>query len=415
MEEDFEILAAKVLAGEATADEARRLQEMLAQDPNLRADFASLDATWAALNEVGRLAEAFDAPPAAPPPPRLQSWRNALAGKFDNISPIPISPAPAEWSAEPSMNSRFRKRIGLSPLRLALAAVCVAMAIVATILLRLHPPAPVGYLMVSEGTPEVRRDGKSFAVSSVASVRASDEIRLATASSATLLTSTRTLTLQGPEEVIVANLLSRPDKPVDGAGANAKVQAVHDAVFEPVEKAFGLLITTRSGPGIPIYSPAGFTANLTPLILWKTQPGKSYDVSIVDELESTSTPLRRTGVSSPLAFTNAWPGRMLGADGLYRLRIAETGKPLSATELVFRTQSGADRAPADKTAGSLLAAYRMLTASPARLGDALAVLLTLPPEVANSELALRLQLFALGQLGYQEDFDTTLARIKPAK
>src|SRR5437763_3430115 len=150
MEEDFEILAAKVLAGESTADEANSLQEMLAQDANLKADFASLRATWAALNEVGPLAEALDAPPAAPPPQRLHSLRNALARKFGDPFPTPNSGAAEQWGAQPS-NSRARKTSRISPLPLALAAIFIAMAIIGTILLRPHPLAPVGYLMVGEG------------------------------------------------------------------------------------------------------------------------------------------------------------------------------------------------------------------------------------------------------------------------
>src|SRR5690349_4157319 len=136
MEEDFEILAAKVLAGEATADEARRLQQLLAQNSNLSAEFADLRATWAALNEVGRLAEAFDAPPAAPPPERLQSWRNALARKPDGASSISISGEPEPWASEPSIFSRFRKSVGMHPLPFALAALLIAAAIIGIIFLQ---------------------------------------------------------------------------------------------------------------------------------------------------------------------------------------------------------------------------------------------------------------------------------------
>ena len=88
-------------------------------------------------------------------------------------------------------------------------------------------------------------------------------------------------------------------------------------------------------------------------------------------------------------------------------------KPLSAGELVFSTLPAADGTTATHTATNLLDAYQMLTARPSRLGDALAILLNLPPDSAESAFALRLKLFVFGQLGYQEDFDATFTRLKP--
>jgi hypothetical protein len=190
---------------------------------------------------------------------------------------------------------------------------------------------------------------------------------------------------------------------------------VRTALFQPSLQLLGLLVTTRSSQSIPVYSPVGFTASLTPLILWKIEPGKSYDLAIMDEFASTASPLRRAGVVSPLQFTNAWPGRTLAKDGLYRLRIAETGQPLTTTELTFRTLAQPGETLPSEPAEKLLAAYQMLTASPSRLGDALAALLSLPPESSDSEFALRLKLFAFGQLGYQDDFEAVVARLEADK
>ena len=60
----------------------------------------------------------------------------------------------------------------------------------------------------------------------------------------------------------------------------------------------------------------------------------------------------------------------------------------------------------------LLLAYEILATTPSYLGDALAALLTLPPDLVNSEMALRLKLFAFGQLGCHEDFDATLSQLQ---
>ena len=59
----------------------------------------------------------------------------------------------------------------------------------------------------------------------------------------------------------------------------------------------------------------------------------------------------------------------------------------------------------------LVRAHALLAADSDRLGDVLAGLLTLPQGFAESELALRLKLFAFGQLGYKEDYDSVAAKV----
>ena len=60
---------------------------------------------------------------------------------------------------------------------------------------------------------------------------------------------------------------------------------------------------------------------------------------------------------------------------------------------------------------NLLAAYRILAENPSALGDALSLLLTLPPDLGQTELALRLKLLAFGQLGYAPDFQAVLRQL----
>ena len=94
-------------------------------------------------------------------------------------------------------------------------------------------------------------------------------------------------------------------------------------------------------------------------------------------------------------------------NGLYRMRLAETGGPLTASEYTFRTLD----VPSRTSAEPILNAVQIMTSNPARVGDALADLLTLPPAMADSELALRLKVLAFAQLGYTGDADATAAQL----
>jgi hypothetical protein len=198
------------------------------------------------------------------------------------------------------------------------------------------------------------------------------------------------------------------------------VDSLQIALFRPAQQTLALLVTKRGSQAIRVYSPVGFTTSPAPPVLWKSQPGKTYEIAITDELTPTAPPLRHSGATYPLDFRAVWPGRTLAEDGLYRLSIFESGNPINATELVFRTvpsRAGGTSTSADGPGSTgapeqLLLAYQILTTTPSHLGDALAQLLILPPDLANSEMALRLKLFAFGQLGYQEDFEAVLSQLQ---
>jgi len=186
-------------------------------------------------------------------------------------------------------------------------------------------------------------------------------------------------------------------------------------LFKPAQDllAAGLLVTTRSAQSIPLYSPIGSTARLTPLILWKSEPGKTYDLQITDEFNANASPMRLHAVVPPVDFSKveSWKGRTLAAKGLYRLRLSETAKPLTTCEYTFRT-AGEAETTADRPTERLLQACKILSTDPSRIGDALANLLTLPADLADAELALRLKLLAFGQLGYKDDFDAAATRLQ---
>jgi hypothetical protein len=92
---------------------------------------------------------------------------------------------------------------------------------------------------------------------------------------------------------------------------------------------------------------------------------------------------------------------------LYRIRIAETGNSLAACSHSFRTAGEPEAAREESMAEGIARAYELTTADRPAFGDALALLLRLPPEAAGSELVLRLKLVLFGQLGLAEEYETT--------
>jgi hypothetical protein len=311
----------------------------------------------------------------------------------------------------------FRRKFHISPW--AGAAVFLILALVAGFFLWQRPSSavpsePAGYLIADGGTVELQRNGKTVAATSGTALRDTDEIRLGSQASVTIITPAGTLSLRGPG-TFAATSFSASSATANSNTSNGTLPMLRTALFQSPTQMLALLVTTRSSPGISVYSPLGFTADLTPLILWQSNPGRTYDIVITDEFSPASAPLRKTNAISPLEFTNAWPGRALRKDGLYRLRVAETGNPITARELTFRTVPRADETESSLSAENLLAAYEMLVASPPRFGDALAILLTLPPESAGSELSARLKVFAFARLGYHDDFHDILARLESSR
>jgi hypothetical protein len=416
MEHDFDILAARVLSGEATPEQLKRLEQMMEQNDELRSEFDELRATWATLKNAAPLVSAFDEAPTDPPPERLREWQQALIQK----APLDDEAREAASSARKPTGlalATIFKQLFSSPFRVGLAAICILGAIVAVILLARspgeHDSTPMAYLVLREGAAQVLRDRKSIAVTSGMPLRGKDELRLSAGSSIALIKADGALLLNGPQTVRMAGLSGS-----NRAGTNVlagNTASVRMALFQPPQQMAALRVTRRAGQGIRIYSPFGFTGNLTPPILWSSQPGKTYELSLRDEFAPQARPLYLAGVVPPLDFSTAWPGRTLAKDGLYRLIIAETDQPLTATELTFRTLREPDPPRPNTPTILLTAAYDLLSADPPRLGDALALLINLPPPLANSELSLRLKLFAFGQLGYDEEFNAALGRLTPQR
>src|SRR3989442_1114375 len=86
MDEEFDILTVKILAGEASAEEQARLEQLMAQNAELKRDFADLKAAWDSVREIGPLAQAMEAPPGSIPSPRLSALQAAVKKKFGTTS-----------------------------------------------------------------------------------------------------------------------------------------------------------------------------------------------------------------------------------------------------------------------------------------------------------------------------------------
>ena len=119
--DEFEILAAKVLADEAAPEEIARLRSILVENPELEAEFAELRATWSALQEAAPAAEAMDAPPANPPANRVKKWEATLSAKYGLPETDPLRSAQTVPDSS-SFASRVVRYFAFSPWQAAIAA-----------------------------------------------------------------------------------------------------------------------------------------------------------------------------------------------------------------------------------------------------------------------------------------------------
>jgi hypothetical protein len=353
-------LIVRVLSGEATAEEQLRLDAVLRSDPTLLVEYEDFRALWTSLRELRPLIDAAETRSEQIPSTRLAQLRRIVSDARSG----PRGSSEIKLSAKPAggILGQLKLWVAAHPLAAALRAgtalAAVALA-VSSLVLRINQ-APT---RVAEKTDAVR---------SAAPVSRD----------------------HGPAALQIA--LSRP------AGELARAS---------------LLRSMRGEAAIHLYSPIGATRQSRPVIDWKGEPEKQYDLWIKDEFDPNATPLHVSGVVPPVHFGQlvTRPDQHLINDRLYRVRLTEIGQPLSASEYTVRTLAQLDEAlPTDATA-KLSDATRILREEPSRLGDAFAELSSLPQPVANSALALRLKLFVFGQLGYQEEFEATVKQLSSGR
>jgi hypothetical protein len=412
-DEQFHELMTRVLAEEASAEEVSGLEALLQKDAGRRQEFADFKAAWNVLEEYTPMTSALDAPPEALPAYRLAQLDAAVQkqfgrGRTSSLLGSSWTNAIWNWVALP-------QRAG-TLLTLAMVLFGMFLYFRPAIKPRNGPSGAevMAYLVSEPGQAQVFRGGGPIPTGAVTRLWAGDQVQVAEGAVVEVLASTGATHLRGP-----MRWTATPAAPTKAQSPNElalKPGSVQQALFRPVNEllAAGLLTTSRGTQGIDLYSPREATRQLKPVILWKSEPGKSYDVTITDEFGSHTEPWQVRGVVSPLEFgsVEAWKHRPLAPDGLYRIRIRESTRPLIACEYTFRTLSGttanSNPTPVDKIGQ----AYASLTEGSPCPGDALADLLNLPPELGNSELVLRLKLLLFGQLGLHDDYDSTSAKLK---
>jgi hypothetical protein len=393
-ESDFHLLADRVLAGEASPEEQTQLERLLA-DAGRRREFDELCVTGATLRDASKLLEAVDADPEPMPAQTLDRLLDEIRSRRSSVSELPRLPILA----------RIRFLLGQRAAVGAVAAVGCCLILGWLIFTRssapMSPTGPVAYLVTIRGDSSLLRGNAIIAPSPVQSLFEGDRIRLEAGEEAWLVEPTGIREVEGPATVALS-ASSLPPREL--------------ALFtpKPVLLTINLLSSTRSANGISIYSPRGATARLNPTILWRAEPGAIYVVTLSDELDPNTPSWQVAGVRPPVDFAavEAWRDRPLAPGHVYRLIIRQLGQPLSATEITFSTINPPLPVAGDSPAGRLVAAYDALTGSPPRVGDALADLLALPEPFANSELALRLKLLALGRLGLAAEFQSIHSQLE---
>lgn len=147
---------------------------------------------------------------------------------------------------------------------------------------------------------------------------------------------------------------------------------------------------TRGGESLRILSPRGATALPEPEVAWVAEVGRTYVVELQDALQPAARPVRVEGAVSPLAFGRLGAAPLVPG-GIYVLTVTETGRPASATRVRFMAVAAEAKLDAGQgPAAVVAAAFRALTASPARTGDAWLWLEKLPADWRESELGRRL-------------------------
>src|SRR5688572_14013363 len=101
MNKEFEILAAKVLADEASANEAATLRELLAANPQLQEEFKRLEEAGEYLHEARGLAVALDSAPQPVPASRLSELENYRRQKFGSAPSLTDDSTSAEQQSLP--------------------------------------------------------------------------------------------------------------------------------------------------------------------------------------------------------------------------------------------------------------------------------------------------------------------------
>ncbi len=250
---EFELLASRILAGEASNQDRQALDRALA-DPHRRQQFDQLRIAWTSLHTTAPLLDALEAVPQPIPTHTLNRLLEEVRARNQPPRPTLSSPIFA-WARSP-----LGKRFALG----TLATMLVVAGFFAFNRPPLAPPpAPTGYFIVTHGLPSVIRDGTAMPSAPYRVLRPGDELQLEADAAGWLLTIDGLRQLHGPQTIA----LTSHDH------LTTALAPVQLALFSPPSKLLAdpLLTTTRGTDGISVYSPRSTTARLTPTILWRAE------------------------------------------------------------------------------------------------------------------------------------------------
>ena len=422
---DFNLLAMKVLGGEATLDEQKQMSEILQRDETAKKQFAELKEAHQILQEVAPLEQAIDAQ--APPLPehRLGQLRSAVRceTKKDSVA----------YRETFSLKTWWQKSFCSPAFAVAGATLVLTMGILLwqstkeqkPSLLPLvergkrsiknhsqQPSVLAGFLLPETGQPEVYRAGQQIPLRKTTPLMVGDQIKLANGSTIICITTPAgSKKITGPKKFIVEQENIEP----------AKQDSLAIAILQPMSRVLAniSLEPLRSATHFPIYSPQGYTRGFPLVVVWKAEAGKKYDLQIRYTLGTAQPALKLEGVVPPIDFSLVpeWKDKEFVPDGLYKISISESENPSQASEGYFQAAKDLMRVGREEKSPSekIERARQSLSEKSPRWGDALAELLTLPEEYAQSELVLRFKLYIFGKLGLEEEFGLIKKQLQDAE
>jgi len=405
MEERFDILAAKVLAGEATTQETAELRSLLAVDAELQAQFSRLEESDKLLRDGAAIAAEMDRGGNEKLPSSHQKeLEAALQKRFESASDEQDRPGIPGWCM------LFRPHW--------LVTTCLLVALVFTgihVLRQFTATVPVqnalrGYVLIEQGNAQLRRSDGKTSVAAVMSFESGDTLSVADGGRVLIIASNVLRNLTGPVALKLDQLPSADLSPTN------RSRTVQLALFAPADQLFGpeLVVSTRSPSGIHIYSPRGRTASLAPLFVWESKPGENYEVRVTDESEPDTPVWEAHNVTPPIDFAERpdWSGRPLKPFRLYRLTVALTGQPGTTSDCTFLTAENPLPPESRPDLAKLKNAFELLSKSPAYVGDEIADLLTISDPLSSTDFAIHLKLMALGQLGYRQEVEALVSELR---
>jgi hypothetical protein len=405
MQERFDILTAKVLAGEASAQEAAELRSLLAVDAELQAEFSRLQKMDELLRENAPIAAEIDLTENEPlPPGREQELETVLRRRFGSAEGKRATIAHPAW------------RFLLRPFWLATTCALIALVLASVLLLRSSAPGVVaqngsrGYVLLEQGNAQLRHRNGKISAAAVMSFERGDILSVPAGGRIRLVVSNAVKTVAGPTEQKL------DDFPSASASSTSSSRALQVALFSAPEQLLApeVLISTRSTSAIHVYSPRGRTASLTPLFIWQAKPGEAYDLRVTDEFEAKTPPWEARNVAPPFRFAERpdWAGRPLKPFRVYQVAVALAGQPATASAYTFMTAETPISPGPRPDSAKVKDAFELLSTTPAYVGDALADLLAISEPLSSTEFVKRLKIFAFGQLGYRDEVETLVSELR---